>query len=54
MQLCDLGSEAFNVAGDHAEMLAEIAQAVESHRKLIVAVVNQLKNLAPATKSLQQ
>jgi len=48
--LFDLGSdpgESFDVAKDHPDILAEIAQAVERHKATVIPVKNQLDALVP-------
>ncbi len=48
--LFDLGSdpgESFDVAKDHPDILAEIAQAVERHKATVIPVKNQLEAVVP-------
>jgi len=50
-ELYDLGhdpAERFNVAAQHADVLADIAQEVERHRATVVPVENQLENALKA------
>jgi len=43
--------ERFNVASNHTDIIADIELAVEKHRETVVAVTNQLVELAPARQS---